>query len=387
MNELTKIQTKMSELREEFIGPNVTDERKQHIQGELRELEPKLRAALEKQEQRSSELVNGLSDRVELRAYLDAFANGRRVNGAEAELNQERGLNEDSHIPFDALLDLEERADTATDVAAAAIGDTQHSILARVFNKTVTTFLGVRMPSVGIGDQLYPVITAGAAGSPAKEGVAVDAEEATFTGVSISPKRVSAAYLVTVEDMARLKGMETALRADLRQALSTLLDKQVIAGDASGANYSGILKELTDPTAASNVITYPTWAAEVAAGVDGKYANSMKAVKHVVGVKTYQKLAATFATNTALSALMLSNTESGGLRASAHIAAPNNNVQAGIRTVRGSDAIAPIWNAISLIRDPYTNANKGQVRLTAYMLGNFKFLRKDAWSGISVKVA
>ena len=388
MNELVKLQKQLSELREEFARESTTDERRKEIRAKMVELEPKLRAELDKAEERESAPIDGLSDRVELRAYIDAALNNRPVAGAEAELNQERGLSLDNSIPWDALLPTaEERADTATTVAAGAIGENQQSILARVFDDTVSAFLGLRMPSVGVGDQLYPVITAGVAGAVKEAGAAQDAEAATFTGVSVSPKRLTANYLIRVEDMARLRGMEAALRSDLRQALGSLIDTQVIAGNGTDPNFSGVLQELTDPTAASNVITYETWAAEVAAGVDGKYANSLNQVKHVVGTKTYQKLASTFVTNNPASALMFSETHSGGIRASNAIAAPSSNVQAGIRTVRGSDAVAPVWQGIQLIRDPYTNATSGQVRLTAFMLANFKFLRKDAWSQISVKVA
>ena len=388
MNELVKLQLKLSELREEFAQDSVSDERRAAIRAEIRELEPKLRAELEAQETRNSGPVERLSDRVELRNYLNAAVNGTRVTGAEAELNSERGLADENMIPWDALVPTtEERADAATTVADAAIGDNQQSILARVFDQTAAAFLGVRMPSVSVGDQLYPIITAGATGKPAAAGDAVDSEEATFTGVSVSPKRLSAGYLIRVEDMARLRGMETALRSDLRQVLSSLIDKQVIAGDGTGANFSGVLKSLTDPDAAADVITYPTWAAEVAAGVDGKYATQLSQVKHVVGTKTYQKLVSTFATNTAESALSFSNKNSGGIRAANAVAAPAQNVQAGIRTVRGSDAVAPVWEGIQLIRDPYTSASSGQVRLTAFMLANFAFLRKDAWAQISVKLA
>ena len=389
MSELLKLQKLLSELREEFAKDSTTEERRKEIRGKMVDLEPKLRAELEAHETRESTPVVGLSDRVELRNYLDAAVNNRQVAGAEAELNQERGLNLDGYIPWDALLEtVEERADAATDVAAAAIGDNQQSILARVFNQTSTQFLGVRMPSAAVGDALFPVLTAGVAGAPANEGVAVDSEVATFTGVSIPPKRLSAAYLVSVEDMARLRGMEPALRSDLRQALGSLLDTQVLAGDGTGANFSGVLKVLTDPDAATETITYAAWAAEVAAGVDGTFANQLNQVRHVLGVKTFQKLAATFQTNTAASALVFSHEHSGGVRASAAIAAPTNgNLQSGIRTVRGSDAVVPVWQGLQLIRDPYSSAASGRVRLTAFMLANFKFLRQDAWAEISVKLA
>ena len=388
MNEqLIKLQKRLSELREEAAKPSTTEDRIKEIRAKVVSLEPQLRAELDKVESREGEPIAGLSDKVELREYLSAAIDGRPLKGAEKELCDERGLSDQNSIPWDALLPtLEERADDTT-TAVGGIGANQATIMARVFDQTTAAFLGVRMPSVGVGDQNYPVITAGATGETLAAGASNDAEAATIGSLSLSPTRLGANYLIRVEDLARLRGMEAALRADLRTALGTLLDSQIIAGDGTSPNFDGLLNELADPTAAGDVIDYTSWIETLAAGIDGKYANQLNQVRAVVGTATYRKLASTLATNTAATALMWTGQNTGGVRASNAIPAPASNVQAGLRTVRGSDAIAPVWQGLSLIRDPYTDARSGKVRLTAFMLASFGMVREDAWAEISVKVA
>ncbi len=66
-----------------------------------------------------------------------------------------------------------------------AIRVTQHSaFLDRVFEQSVAGFIGVAMPSVGIGEQAYPVITAGTTA----EIVAKDAAKEESTAATIGVK-------------------------------------------------------------------------------------------------------------------------------------------------------------------------------------------------------
>ena len=46
--------------------------------------------------------------------------------------------------------------------------------------------------------------------------------------------------------------------------------------------------------------------------------------------------------------------------------------------------MVPVWQGITMIRDPYTDAGKAQVVLTAHMLFDFVFRRKDGWKDLAV---
>ena len=66
------------------------------------------------------------------------------------------------------------------------------------------------------------------------------------------------------------------------------------------------------------------------------------------------------------------------------------DIQAAIvyRAARGAgSAVAPVWQGLELIRDPYTHAAKGQVSITAVALWAFSLIRSDAYVRRAFKVA
>ena len=80
------------------------------------------------------------------------------------------------------------------------------------------------------------------------------------------------------------------------------------------------------------------------------------------------------------------------MEASAIIEAPktggaDKDLQDAVLTSNGSDMVIPVWEGITMIRDPYSGAAKGETALTAHMLFNTAFLRKDAWKRINFKLA
>ena len=245
------ISLRMSEIRES-LNSQVEDapvEEREKLLNEYQESERRYRAELQ---------IEGLAketpshpERRELRAsasvtdYLRETLTGQRVTGAAAELRQEtmKAADEPGRMPWEALLPLaepEQRADAHTP-APSNVTTTQQSILGRVFARSATMFLGVDMPSVPVGDADYPVLTAGASPAMKAAGAAQDAEAGTFTVSTIAPTRLTARYLLRVEDLARFAGMEEALRRDLRDALSDAMDRQVLAGDGTAPNVAGFV--------------------------------------------------------------------------------------------------------------------------------------------------
>ena len=338
-----------------------------------------------------------LVERVELRQYLHAAANGVPVAGAEAELNAALELRGAGGVtvPWDALLprhDDEHRADAATSVGATDHGVTQRSIVGRVFARTAAAFLGVSMPMVPTGDQNFPVLTAGTSAATKNPGVAQDAAAATFTANQLGPTRLTARYLFRVEDLRRLAGMEAALRADLREVMGEAMDATILNGQASAPDINGFIDAgtIAAPTTPTAVVTIASAIEAVASAVDGKYANGLPDIRLVVGAKTYATLATLLSSNSEPVALSVLRRESGGLRVSGHVPDPASNVQQAVvsRTAGGGpNAVAPIWQGLELIRDPYSGAAKGDVSVTAIMLWNFQVIRTDAYARAAFKLA
>lgn len=364
-----------------------------------------------------------LRDRISLGRYLHAFAEDRIADGAEAELRQELKLS-DQAVPLEAMLPLpEDRADNispqGTDGNALSIGavnQTSGPLLTRVFTATDTAFLGVAMPTVPAGERVYPVMTDGTSpGMVARGSAGADAGAAKFAVVNASPHRLTGRYVFDLEGVATLGGLlESTLRADLRAAMGFALDAQVLAGSNAGGQVQGLLGQLdlTLPpgsafgTAAlandvSAVMAWLTAKAMVTGTPDGKYARTEAGLRILVGSDTYSLLRSVYRGSENQGEdldgiAMIANlgarlSRSFQIPASAtatispKASASTKKVQSLIVNMEPGAAVAPVWQGITMIRDPYSEASKAQVVLTAHMLFDFVMRRKDGWKRYAVR--
>ena len=161
-------------------------------------------------------------------------------------------------MPIDLLLPPDEvetraqteyRADTVTPVDSAALADgSQASVLERIFTRSVAARLGVSMPSVPVGASVFPIMTGGTTASMAADETQVDAAAGTFTGHTLEPVRLTAAYLFNMRQSYQLRNFEQILRRDLAAVMSDAMDNQIINGNGTAPNVTGFLHELTAPT-------------------------------------------------------------------------------------------------------------------------------------------
>ena len=232
--------------------------------------------------------------------------------------------------------------------------------------------MGVQRPSVPVGETHYYTLTGGASADVRSDGVAKDAEAASFTDKSVAPVRATAKYLFGVETTARIRGFEEALRADIRAVLGDKLDSLALNGQAAVNNVSpaieGIISQLADPTNPSDEAEWDDYYGLYAARVDGKTSMDGSNVRLLVNPATYKHaVALQVKTSGELLRRVLPD---GRFRASANMP----DAASGIATVLSYTASArtgfvqPVWRGISLIRDVYSNAAEGQVALTAIML-------------------
>ena len=272
-------------------------------------------------------------------------------------------------------------------------GTQQNTILERVFANTAAAFLGVSMPQVGVGDSSFPVFSSGASGELKDKGVAKDAQAATITGNTLTPKRISARYLFRVESAARLRGLEESMRADLSGALGEAWDKIILTGDGTAPNPTGFFDDGASITVAADpgsVDTYDSVAKFAAKAVDGRYARNAMGVCVLFGVSGFQFAAGLFQDSGDYSATDYLATKSGGVQVSAHVPAAASNIQQLLlwrKDMGAGSAVAPVFSGVELIRDPYTNAAKGQVAVTAVMLADFAILRTGAYRIEKIKSA
>lgn len=403
MKRKQEIEVRLSEIREAVNAPEEPDNMTE-LRTEYAALEKEWRALVAKEDEDVPERAGegdgedaekrDLVGKVELRAYLAAATHGRELAGAEAELNAALNVRSagGTVVPWEALLPLpeeEERQDTAT--AAPAVTDRQNrQIIPRVFATGIASYLGIGMPSVGVGEQVYTYLSAGATAASKAKGDAVEAEAATFTPKQFNPLRLTARYLFRMEDIAVLSGMESALRGDLRSAMQEQMDNKILNGDGSANEIKGLLASkanggLADVNNPAAVVDAASLIASYAGLVDGRYAKTQGSVRVAIGAATYAKLAALIQGDAYVFDRYAAQT-----RVEALLPDAAANVQQAIAAKTGAPglyAVAPVWQGVELIRDIYTGADKAEIAITAIALWNFGIVRDEGLVRLKFKLA
>ena len=384
---LNDIQGKQSELRSRLavlagMDTRTTDEESEltTVETKLSGCEPELRAALaatasEDDSARTVQTTDAEGrERLELRAktgiadFLRAAVGGSAVSGAAAEYCQSLGVPTVEHLPM-ALFGStgpETRAITPGPSVKGALQPT----IPFVFERSAAVSLGIMMPSVPAGQvQIPKITTAPPADTLAKDGAA----PSTAAAISLenqSPVRIAGQFEVRVEDLKVMPRMEDALSQSMQGSLSNEMDEQVFNG-ASG-ELNGLFTQATDVSAASAVETYTTGIARFAALVDGRHAYTLADVRAVIGSKTFALYAAVFAnTNKGdLSLFDYLTMHLGSIRVSDRVPNVASNAQKGIAVLTASAEMPKIhvWDAMQVVRDPYSGAGAGKVTLTATAL-------------------
>ena len=111
------------------------------------------------------------------------------TDGREAEIQKHFGLGA-NQVP---LAMLETRAVTP---APTNVGTDQMAVIPGVFPQSVAAFLGVDMPTVGVGEHVFPVLTKNATvGTPA-ESAAQSETTGSFSADALSPSPPASEFLL-----------------------------------------------------------------------------------------------------------------------------------------------------------------------------------------------
>ncbi len=315
--------------------------------------------------------LRSLIDRANVGNIFESTLEHRATTGPEAELQAHYHLAANV-IP---LTMLETRAVTP---APGQVAQNQAEIIPGVFPMSCAAFLGIDMPTVPVGEAVYPVLTTNATSGTPAENAAQAETTGSFSADVLSPTRIQASFFYSREDRARFSGMDEALRANLSDALSDKMDQQILAGT------DGLLAGTNLPNHNSSAeASYAHYRSELGYGrVDGKYAASVGDLKIVMGAATYGHAAAAFRSANAGDRAALEDLMqvSGGVRVSAHVPGVASKKQlAVIRLGSRRDMVAPVWEGVTLIPDEITKAGMGQIVVTAVMLYAVKILRADGF--------
>ena len=392
-----KIALEMSEKREKLNALLAVDEISEDQRTELgtltsrlQELEVEARAAMLAEGETTvtkttvtdgeGDELRSLIGRANVGAIFEAALEHRATDGVEAELQTHYRLPANA-IPL-ALL--ETRAVTA---APGQVAQNQSAIIPGVFPQSCAAFLAVDMPTVPVGDAVYPVLTTSADVHTPAENAAAAETTGSFAADVLSPARLQASFFYSREDRARFSGMDAALRSNLSDALSDGLDKQILTG--TEGLFSGTKLPNHNVTA---VTSYANYRSELGYGrVDGQFAGSVGDIRIVMGASTYGHAAGVFRSANAGDRAALEDLMSvtGGVKVSAHVPAATgaHKQECVIRLGSRRDMIAAIWEGVTLIPDEITLAANGQIKVTAVMLHAVKILREAGFYKQQVQIA
>ena len=392
MDQITKIKLRRSECRErlnELSGlESLETEQREELENltvEFGDLEKQYRAQLiladstnGKPDGEKRELESILKG-VDVGSILQSALDQRSTEGREKEIQDHFGLA-GNQFPIELL---EERAVTP---APSDVGRNQHGIIPQIFPDSVSAFLGVGQPTVPVGENVFTVLTTGATVSTPGKGESVAESTGAFTAYTLAPKRAQASFFWNIEDQSSLRGMDSALRQNLRSSLSSKLDYILLNG-SDGLLGSG----LTAPTDPTSVETYQTYKGSVTNQVDGLYASSPGEVRVLVGAETYRHSETVYRGNTAdnQSGYDAMRRLSDGVRVSSHVPAASSNIQGAIaaRATGATHAVMPLWRGITFIPDSVTKAASGQVVLTCVLLYGLKVVRSAGFASLKFKLA
>lgn len=402
MTELQKIQLRQSQLKTQISEELAKEERDtetlERLTNEAAAVEVEYRAALVVEEERDlpadeveknddgeGKEMRELRNRVDFQGYLDAALDNRHVTGEHLELNQALGVKgEIGHFPLDALSGNDVELRTARDTDSQT---NQSSWIDRVFAMTAAMRVGITMRSVQPGIASVPVVTAG--GTPVQRGrtEAVTESAYTFAVTEAKPKRKAVHAIYSNEDMLRFPGSIDAISRDMRMAMTERCDRTIFLGDVGATGTDADIAGLVGVAMTEQEITQTEKATgkgsldAFLAMVDGVYANSLSDLSVVLAIGAYRYWEAQIHNNVAdnetVASFMRRAGLSWGTRGEIEDDTMNEDFAGFVGRKNGISGagIAFVWNQAQLIRDEYTNATSGEVKLTLSYYWDLQFPR------------
>ena len=337
-----------------------------------------------------------LRKKVKFTAYVAAAIEQRSADGAESEYNAALGIA-GNRFPLELLAPPEQRAARVETRATTDVDTmtTPRRWLDRLFAGTAAMRLGITMESVPVGSASYPVTTAGASAAQRARSTDAASDAAWTIGVTeMKPKRNAVRLQFTIEDAARIPGLESALTRDLSAALTEGIDRTIFLGDATAtgtdADITGLqTTAITEATITqTNKILGPGTLAAFTGLVDGIHAMALSDLNVVAAVGAWRlwenQIINATADNATLAAFLRMAGLSWSARGEIENATANGDFGAFIGRGMGIDGagVAAIWEAGELIRDPYSGAAKGEVALTLCYLWDFALPRPSNFARI-----
>ena len=406
MLDSTKIQRRQSEIRQalaELVGKDKPTEDETRsmddLDREYRSNETRYRAALiaEDTERRAagaeletrsdrewSEMMAGF----ELRQVALALDEGRQLDGQTAEIVAElrsaggfRGIP----VPFEAL---EVRAG---ETVASGTPDpiSTRPIIDRLFPDSVAGRMGAQMISIDSGATEWPVVTSSVSAGWADGETANVAGPSVFatTDKALKPDHNLGIQMRITRKTLKQSGaaLEQAVRRDMNSAMAQELDRAIFLGTGANGQPLGVIAGASTYGINDNDLsaqpTYADFLAEVVAFMSGNLVTSPNQIRTLMRPEMFGYLEGKVNADLQMTEyyrfawLMAGRNQTGTFPpnftvTSNALAAPTGTpAETSMLFTTTTGGVAPIyvglWGAVDMIRDPYSDAQSGGLRITA----------------------
>ncbi|MEL7690533.1 phage major capsid protein [Citromicrobium bathyomarinum] len=309
----------------------------------------------------------------EVRQVAAALDHGAQLSGQTAEIVQEmrsHGAYQGIPLPLEAL-------EVRNTVSTGTVEPKQtQGIFDRLFPTSVASRLGVNSVSIPFGTVEYPVATQGAvAGWAATEGGNVpNATAFQTTETTLSPDQTLGAHMRISRKAVKQTGpgLEQAIRRDMAAAIGSELDRAILVGDGADGEPTGLV-ELASGTG-TWAATWPTVRTEIIAFMTANAISDPSAVRMAITPDMWADL------DDAIFDDGSGQTE--WTRLTSGMGNPILSTQLSADTALlavSAGGLAPaylgMWGGVDMIRDPYSDAQSGGLRLTGLLTVDLKVPR------------
>jgi HK97 family phage major capsid protein len=407
MLDSVKISRRQSEIRQALsalVAKDKPDENETRqmtdLDNEYRTNETRYRAALISEdserreakgdlETRSGNEWAGLVDKFELRQVALALDEGASLSGATAEVVQEmrsKGGYRGVPVPWMAL---EKRAG---ETVASGLYDPKMTrpVIDRLFPDSVAARMGGQLIDIGSGVAEYPLTTSSVTAGWADGETANVAGPTVFatTERALSPDHNLGIQVKITRKSLKQSGdaLEQAIRRDINGTMQAVLDAGVFNGTGANGQPLGIIAGQSTYAYGTTAVSADASAA-VFRTVAGTFmtANAASApgdVKILTHPQTWTFMDGELVSGTAVSQWDLHTKNfpaaNNVLSARATLTAGTPDTTVALLTTNAG-GVAPFiigaWGGIDLIRDPYSDAQSGMLRLTAIATFDVNILR------------
>ncbi len=396
MLDSVKITRRQSEIRQQLAElvakPEPTEDETRSMNDldqEYRTNETRYRAALisedEERREAGAELETrsdkewaDMAGKFEVRQVALALDEGRTLDGATAEMVEElrsAGGFQGIPVPLEAL---ETRAG---ETLAGGVPDPVRTMptIDRIFANSSATQMGCRMINVGVGEIEYPVATGGAqpgwAGS--ETGDVPGPQAYTTVDKAMTPDNTLGVQMKITRKALKQAGagLEQAVRRDMSAAIQQETDRAIFLGSGSAGEPLGIFPGASaygiTETAIDAAASYAAFRAAAVRFMTANAASGPGAVNLLLRPEVFDSMDNDLITGTATSEWDRLVAKIGNVVMTTNgISAPSGDPAASAALLTSAtNGVAPMfcgmWGAVDVIRDPYSDAKSGQLRLTA----------------------